>query len=32
MDGDHSLRRRDAEVAETVADWLTTPDAERSRR
>jgi hypothetical protein len=23
LDGDHSLRRRDAEVAELVADWLT---------
>jgi hypothetical protein len=23
LDGDHSLRRRDAEVAEFVADWLT---------
>ncbi len=23
VDGDHSLRRRDAEVAELVADWLT---------
>jgi predicted alpha/beta-hydrolase family hydrolase len=23
VDGDHSLRRRDAEVAEIVADWLT---------
>jgi uncharacterized protein len=23
LDGDHSLRRRDAEVAEIVADWLT---------
>ncbi len=23
LDGDHSLRRRDAEVAEVVADWLT---------
>jgi predicted alpha/beta-hydrolase family hydrolase len=23
VDGDHSLRRRDAEVAEVVADWLT---------
>ena len=27
VDGDHSLRRRDAEVAEVVADWLTTPFA-----
>ncbi len=24
LDGDHSLRRRDAEVADTVADWITT--------
>jgi hypothetical protein len=23
LDGDHSLRRRDAEIAEIVADWLT---------
>lgn len=23
VDGDHSLRRRDAEVADIVADWLT---------
>jgi predicted alpha/beta-hydrolase family hydrolase len=23
LDGDHSLRRRDAEVAEIVTDWLT---------
>jgi hypothetical protein len=23
LDGDHSLRRRDAEVADVVADWLT---------
>ena len=27
VDGDHSLRRRDAEVAEVVADWLTAPFA-----
>lgn len=26
VDGDHSLRRRDAEVAELVADWLTGAD------
>ena len=25
LDGDHSLRRRDAEVADIVADWLTHP-------
>jgi predicted alpha/beta-hydrolase family hydrolase len=25
VDGDHSLRRRDSEVAEVVADWLTRP-------
>jgi uncharacterized protein len=25
VDGDHSLRRRDAEVADIVADWLTRP-------
>ena len=25
VDGDHSLRRRDAEVSEVVADWLTQP-------
>ena len=25
LDGDHSLRRRDAEVADVVADWLTAP-------
>jgi uncharacterized protein len=24
LDGDHSLRRRDAEVADIVADWITT--------
>jgi predicted alpha/beta-hydrolase family hydrolase len=26
LEGDHSLRRRDAEVAEIVADWLTDTD------
>ncbi len=30
VDGDHSLRRRDAEVAEIVTDWLT--DADSARR
>ncbi len=27
LDGDHSLRRRDVEVADLVADWLTSPAA-----
>ena len=26
LDGDHSLRRRDGEVADVVADWLTDTD------
>jgi uncharacterized protein len=32
LDGDHSLRRRDAEVADTVVDWLTDALVRNDRR
>ena len=32
LDGDHSLRRRDAEVAEIVTDWLTDPERTAKER